>query len=143
MCSFEMRYEFCNIWNSREYLFSVFYLLWFILLGHLIYFPSCLFYSVAVWSICRVESALSIPKVKKKIKTSKTQTYNGSLRNLCKCKSYTFVISKLLSFSKIIHFQLLFRNHESSHEEQLLSMQISSNKFVHINYELLGFSNIT
>lgn len=41
------------------------------------------------------------------------------------------------------YFQQLFGNHEFSCKERLLSMPISNDLFIHVNYELFGCSIIT
>lgn len=145
VCLFEIRYEFCNIWNNilGSEFFSMFKQLWFILLGHMVYFPSCLLYSAATWSVCRVESALFIPDVQKKTQTTQTQTHKRSLRSLVVQDLHVCYFKASVIPCSYIQFQQLFGNCEFSYKERLLSMPVSSYLLNHVNYELFGVPSIT
>lgn len=117
--------------------------LWFVFLGHMVYFPSCLLYSAATWSVCKVESGLFIPDVKKKTQITNAFTHKGNLRNLVVHELHICYFKASVIPYSYIYFQQLFGNHEFSQKGNLLSMPINSDLFIHINYKLFGHSIIT
>lgn len=68
VCLFEIRYEFYNVWKNMlgSDIFSVFNQLWFILLGHMVYFLSCLLGPAATWSVLEGWSQLSLHQMFRK-----------------------------------------------------------------------------
>lgn len=117
--------------------------LWFVFLGHMVYFFSSLHCSGTTCSVCRVESSLFIPDVQKKTQTSNAFTHKGSLGNLLVHEPHLCCFKASVIPYSYTYSQELCGNHEFSHKGNLLSMPISSDLFLNINYEVFGHSVMT